>query len=64
MKKSLFLFSLFSCVILCQAQTPLYKELKIIYNGKGLQVSCLILDNEGIIWLGGPQGGLRTMAMP
>ncbi|MDI1235569.1 MAG: histidine kinase [bacterium] len=38
------------------AQTPLFKELKIIYNGKGLQITCLILDNEGIIWLGGPQG--------
>ena len=56
MKKCLFLFSLLSWVILSQAQTPLFKELKIIYNGKGLQVSCLILDNEGIIWLGGPQG--------
>jgi ligand-binding sensor domain-containing protein len=56
MKRCLFLFSLLSWVIISQAQTPLFKELKIIHNGKGLQVSCLILDNEGIIWLGGPQG--------
>ncbi len=38
------------------SQTPLLKELKIIYNGKALQVTCIIMDNEGILWLGSQQG--------
>lgn len=56
MKRLLFILGFVSATFLVQAQTPLFKELKIIYNGKGLQVTCLILDREGIIWLGGPQG--------
>src|SRR6478672_13071714 len=39
-----------------QGQSPVMKEIRLVFNGKVLQSNTVLLSKDGVLWLGGAQG--------